>query len=163
MRCCLSPHSGVFCASSRRAVCHNILEFSALLSVTTFWSFLREFSPLEVYGGGIRHFLMPRPRVSVDVAGLHRESRRDSGVVVPSFSTISTLFQRIIANRYLGLAAAETQSAVSTQPAIDVRGSHVLQDMFRLASIRDLRAEIRAASSSAGMSFPVPKYISSGV
>ena len=25
----------------------------AVLSVTTFWSFLREFSPLEVYGGGI--------------------------------------------------------------------------------------------------------------
>ena len=69
---------------------------TAVLCVTIFWSFLREFSPLEVYGGGIRHFLVPRPRVSVDVAGLHRESRRDFGVVVPSFSTISTLFQRII-------------------------------------------------------------------
>jgi hypothetical protein len=43
---------------------------SSVLSVTTFWSFLREFSPLEAYGGGIRHFLMPRPRVSVDVAAL---------------------------------------------------------------------------------------------
>ena len=35
---------------------------TAVLSVTTFWSFLREFSPLEVCGG-IRHFLMPRSRV----------------------------------------------------------------------------------------------------
>jgi len=66
-----------------------------------------------------------------------------------------------IANRYL--AAAETQSAVSTQPAAGANGSHVRQDMFRLASIRDCRAEIRAASSSTGMSFPVLKYISSGV
>jgi hypothetical protein len=74
------------------AVCHDILEFSArvlaVLSVTTFWSFLREFSPLEVYGGGIRHFLMPRPRVSVDVAGLHRESRRDSNAAVSMSSVI---------------------------------------------------------------------------
>jgi len=37
----------------------------AVLSVTTFWSFLREFSPLEVYDSGIRRFLMIRPRVSV--------------------------------------------------------------------------------------------------
>ena len=48
----------------------------ALLSVITFRSFLREFSPLEIYCGGIQHFLMPRPRVSVDVAGLHREPVR---------------------------------------------------------------------------------------
>jgi hypothetical protein len=27
--------------------------FPGVLSVTTFWSFLREFSPLEVCGGGI--------------------------------------------------------------------------------------------------------------
>jgi hypothetical protein len=60
----------------------------ALLSVTTFWSFLREFSPLEVYGGGIRYFLMPRSRVSVDVAGLHRESRRDSNAAVSMSSVI---------------------------------------------------------------------------
>jgi hypothetical protein len=53
-----------------------------VLSVTTFWSFLREFSPLEVHSGGIRHFLKPRPRVSVDVAGLHRKppaAHRTSG------------------------------------------------------------------------------------
>jgi len=59
-----------------------------VLSVTTFWSFLREFSPLEVYGVGIRHFLMPRPRVSVDVAGLLQESGCDSNVVVSMFSVI---------------------------------------------------------------------------
>ena len=59
-----------------------------LLSVTTFWSFLREFSPLGVCGSGIRNFMMIRSRVSVDVAGLHRESRRDSNVVVSMFAVI---------------------------------------------------------------------------
>ena len=60
----------------RRAICHNILDFS------------RENSPLGVYGGGIRHFMMIRPRVSVDCAGLHRESTRDSNVVVSMFAVI---------------------------------------------------------------------------
>ena len=37
----------------RRVVHFQQRLFFAVLSVTTFWSFLREFSPLEVYGGGI--------------------------------------------------------------------------------------------------------------
>jgi hypothetical protein len=59
-----------------------------VLSVTTLWSFLREFSPLEVYGGGIGWLLMILSRVSVDVAGLHQESRRDSNAAVSLFSVI---------------------------------------------------------------------------
>ena len=61
------------------AVCHDILDFS------------REFSPLGACGSGIRRFLMTQSHVSVDVAGLLRESRRGFGVAVPSFSVISTL------------------------------------------------------------------------
>jgi hypothetical protein len=59
-----------------RAVCHNILEF------------LREFSPLEVYDSGIRRFLMIRPHVSVDVAGLLQEAGRDSNAAVSMSSVI---------------------------------------------------------------------------
>ncbi len=109
-----------------------------------------------ICGSEIRHFLMTLSRVSVDVAGLLRESRRDSNAVVSMFSVIWALRHRIINRRAIHcLAVVDTQSAVSTQPAIDVNGSHVLHDIFRLASIRDFRADIRAASSSAGMSFPV--------
>jgi len=59
-----------------RAARHNILDFS------------REFSPLGVWSSGIRHHLMTRPRVSVDVAGLFQEFGRDSNVAVSMFSVI---------------------------------------------------------------------------
>ena len=38
-------------------------KLPALLSVTTFWTFLREFSPLEVCGDGIRNVRLIRSRV----------------------------------------------------------------------------------------------------
>jgi hypothetical protein len=69
-------------------IIHRHRVQSALLSVTTFWSFLREFSPLEVCGGGIGRLLMIRSRVSVDCAGLHRESRRDSNAAVSMSAVI---------------------------------------------------------------------------
>jgi len=42
-------------------------------------------------------------------------------------------------------------------------GSHVMQDRARFTSILSARASFLAASSSSGISPPVPKYISSGV
>ena len=64
------------CKIASRAVCHDILDFS------------RENSPLEVYGSGIRCFLMIRPRVSVDGADFLRESGRDPNVAVSLFTVI---------------------------------------------------------------------------
>ncbi len=53
--------------------------------------------------------------------------------------------------------------SVCLQLAIDSTGWHVRHDTARFTSILDWRATFLAASSSSGMRFPVPKYISLGV
>ncbi len=54
-----------------------------MLSVTTFWTFLREFSPLVVCGGEIGGMRMIRSRVPGGVAGLFQESGREISVALP--------------------------------------------------------------------------------
>ena len=63
----------------------------------------------------------------------------------------------------LASAAVASAAADSAQLEIKVGGSHVGHDTVRFTSIRDWRATFLAASSSAGMWLPVPKYISFGV
>ena len=55
------------------------------------------------------------------------------------------------------------QRIVRRQLASATRDWHVAHNVARFTSIRDWRATILAAPSSAGTRFPVPKYISSGV
>ena len=111
----------------------------AVLSVTTFCSFQREFSPLEVCGGEIGNARMIRFRLS---GGCSRSS--------PGIRT------RFVHRRadFLGIvdsASTNSQSAASTQLLIDISGSHVRHEVFRLNSIRDWHADLLATSSSAGM------------
>jgi hypothetical protein len=59
-----------------------------MLSVTTFCSFQREFSPLEVYGDKIGGLWWTRSWVSGDVSALLQEDGRDSCVTAPILSAI---------------------------------------------------------------------------
>ena len=51
----------------------------------------------------------------------------------------------------------------AVQLVIAVSDSHIGHEFFRLVSLRARRAAFRVVSSRLGMSFPVSKYISSGV
>jgi hypothetical protein len=128
-----------------------VSKYDSELSVTTFCSFQREFAPPEVFDGKVGRRVDERLRVP--------------GSCCPSFPFARTrnLRRRTEFLCNLDFTSATSQSAGSTQLPIDVNGSHVRLEVFRLTSIRDWRADFLAASSSAGMSFPVPKYISSGV
>ena len=122
-----------------------------MLSATTFCSFLREFSSLEVYARWTRVVLIGRTREPCDCI-------RSRSSVRASASRNRADFVNTMASAAVASAAAD-----STQLEIEVSGSHVGHDVVRFTSIRDWRATFLAASSSAGIWLPVPKYISFGV
>ncbi len=114
----------------------------ALLWVTTFWTFVREFSPLGP---------MPVPTWQPRTVASPR-ARRCSDV-----SCLALSKPRVLRPRTARVPAGPAQLRLT------VTSSHALQVRFRLASARAWRASCRAASSSPGILSPVPKYISSGV
>ncbi len=117
-----------------------------MLSATTFWIIMREFSPLEMYAGEIKMVPLGRFREPGDVfRSAHRFGRgyrSDSG---------------------FASAAAMALTCPVDQLAINSYRSQVGHDVVRFTCIRDWRAACLAAASSTGTGLPVPKYISSGV
>jgi len=97
------------------------LPLPAGLSVTTFCSFQREFSPLGVCGGENGNVRLIRFRLS---GGCCR--------------SLPGIWTRFLHRRvdFLGIVD-HSQSAASAQLAIDISGSHVRHEVFRLNSIRD--------------------------
>ena len=126
------------------------VRLMAELSVTTFWTFLRELSPLW------SHCRWP-PRIPADFngsLGVRRLSIRGSS---RRFPVASLGHGRKFAADNL------TRRARGLQFRLAGSSSQASQSCFRFASARAWRASCRAASSSSGMLSPVLKYISSGV
>ena len=121
---------------------------SPKLSATTFCTFVREFSPIEVCAGQSKNVLVGWPREPGDGYG--------------SRSLVRVRAPRRRANSVSIMASAALLSELA-QLAIDTDRSQVGHDVVRFTAIRDWRAAVLAASSSSGIGLPVPKYISSGV
>ena len=124
---------------------------STVLSATTFCSFLREFSPLEVCAGGTRNVRMRRFR---------SPGRCFRSIPLVQTQVLRSRAERVPSDQDLLLWLLRNRQA---QLEINVSGSHVGHDVLRFTSNRDWRASFLPVSSSWGMCFPVPKYISSGV
>ena len=117
-----------------------------MLSARSFCTFLREFSPLEMYAGEIK------------IAPLSPSRNLASGwSLVQRFEAAIGL---IWAAPWLALRLLPMRLA---QLAINSSPSQVGHVVARFAFSRDWRASFLAASSLSGIGLPVPKYISSGV
>ena len=114
----------------------------ALLRVTTFWSFVREF-----------------PRGGLNWAPV-RPVRRGTHLK-QVIARLELAVWRLLTQRRPQLS--RRKRGILTQLAIATGLSHARHVRFRLVSIRSLRAFFREASSLPGMSPPLPRYISSGV
>jgi hypothetical protein len=124
-------------------------EDLAELSVTTFGTFLREFSPLWSHPIG-------HPACQGIPIGALACTIVDSGFRLPFFRRVAGHGRKLatddLTRRPRGLQFRLAASSL--------QASHAC---FRFASARAWRASCRAASSFSGIPSPVWKYISSGV
>jgi len=119
----------------------------AELSVTTFWTFVRELSPPSSHC----------PRILVDSGGGIGASGFRFEAPVAVFSSRHWGGERKLAGDNL------THRPRRLQFRLGARSSQDSHSCFRFASARTWRAFCRAVLSSSGMRSPVLKYISSGV
>ncbi len=104
-------------------------------SATTFWSFLREFSPLELCGALIGNVLAIRFREPV---GRFRPPPADR-------TQSSRHADRVVPNMLPAWAILDV--VCPAQFVVAGTGSHTGQEFFRLASIRDWRAAFLPTAS----------------